>query len=149
AVYRWLTGPSRDRPAMVRLGPQEAFGGLRLWLALREPGFCDLYAVGEMADRGIVPCLAEWPGQWKLCSTCGVLGEAGLCVFARAADRSPPPEEDARGPAGAATPSSRVVIRSFGPDRTLLDSLASQVLAWDAAGRPDIDKLRIRAYSAE
>jgi protein-L-isoaspartate(D-aspartate) O-methyltransferase len=130
AAYHWLTGPSHDGPAMTRVHPGEAFGGLRLWLALREPGFCDLHAMGEMADRGLVPCLAEWPGQWKLCSTCGLLTETGLCVFARA------------------EPSPRTVIRGFGPNRTLAPYLADQVLAWDAAGRPSSEKLRIRAYPA-
>jgi protein-L-isoaspartate(D-aspartate) O-methyltransferase len=152
AVYRWLTGPGRDGPIPTRVLPREAYGGLRLWLALREPGFCDLYAVGEMADRGIVPCLAEWPGEWKLCSTSGLLAEAGLCVLARTADRggvayahsepaSSAPEEPAR--------EASVSIRSFGPDDALARRLAEQVAAWDAAGRPAIEKLRIRAYPAE
>jgi hypothetical protein len=159
-----LTGPGRDGPIPTRVLPREAYGGLRLWLALREPGFCDLYAVGEMADRGIVPCLAEWPGEWKLCSTSGLLGEAGLCVLARTADRggvayahsepasSAPEAGGAEGAFWGPDPGAReasVSIRSFGPDDALARRLAEQVAAWDAAGRPAIEKLRIRAYPAE
>jgi protein-L-isoaspartate(D-aspartate) O-methyltransferase len=146
AAFRWLTEPSHDWPTMVRVRRGEAFGGLRLWLALREPGYCDLYAVGEMAAREIVPDLVEWAGQWPLHCTCGLLGDAGLCVLARADGPSSPVEEPARGAAPAADPAARVVIRSFGPDLTLAPYLAEQIRAWDAAGRPSIENLRIRAY---
>jgi len=66
AIYQWLTGPSRDWPITIRVTTGEAFGRLRLWLALHETGLCDLTAEGELADRGIVPYLFGWnSGGWN------------------------------------------------------------------------------------
>jgi protein-L-isoaspartate(D-aspartate) O-methyltransferase len=137
-LYEWLTGPSRDWP-LPEANLSLVQSGLQLWLALREPGFCFLNAWGEMAARPFVPSIFPvHPGQrWRF--ACGLFGKAGLAVLAvpsngaSPADHDPPP----------------LVVRSYGPDASLADRLVEQVRAWDAAGRPSSERLRIRAYPRE
>ena len=50
AVYDVLKGAAVDLPTGVKVTGREAYGGLVLWLALREPGFCWLEAAGPEAD---------------------------------------------------------------------------------------------------
>jgi hypothetical protein len=53
-------------------------------------------------------------------------------------------------PRDAAAPATcHLFVRSFGPDETLAHQLADQLAAWDTAGRPSTDRLRIRAYPPE
>jgi protein-L-isoaspartate(D-aspartate) O-methyltransferase len=162
-IYQWLTGPSRDWTTSVRAMPRELFGDLRLWLALREPRFCDVNAWGEGATRSFVPSMfATQPEQrWRF--TSGLLDEGGLAVFThssaatpssddgaahpRAGARSAGPGPGPEGRADRSAPCPRpLVIRSFGPDETLAHRLMEQVTAWDEAGRPSTERLRIRAY---
>ena len=134
AVYRWLSDPSEDDPTGIYATPGEViFGGLPLWLSLREPGFCVLTAEGEMADRGIVPRVMGYSGEWSSCWTNGLLGDDGLCVFVR------PPEQ----PAGP--PAFELLVRGFGSSTELAGRLIRQVRRWEAAGRPSSDRIRIRA----
>lgn len=44
------------------------------------------------------------------------------------------------------SPPFELFVRSFGPDQTLAQRLIAQVTAWEAAGRPGTDGLRLRAY---
>lgn len=142
AAYQWLTGPSHDWPTAVRVTPLEVWGGLNLWLALREPGLCRLYAEGELAERGLVPFLFGVPGRF--CGTAGLVGEAGLCTLMRPPDHSPSINEQ---------PDDSVpfelFVRSFGPDDALARRLMEQTTAWDAAGRPSLKGVRIRAYPGD
>lgn len=142
-AYRWLTGPSHDRPAAARVTPGEIWGGLSLWLALREPGLCGLTATGRLADSGIVPCLFGYGGESKSCFTSGLLGEGGLCVLIRQPGQTQAPGD----PAGPEP--FDLHVRSFGPDDTLSHRLIEQIAAWDAAGRPSTKGLSIRAYPRE
>jgi hypothetical protein len=143
ASYRLLIGPSRDLPTTLRVTPGEACR-LRQWLALHETRFCDLNAAGEMLDRGIAPYLFGWnSGGWKLCCTAGLLTEACLCLLTRPPDQTLSLEQ----PRGSEP--FDLFVRSFGPDETLAHQLMEQVRAWDAAGRPSTDRLRIRAYPPE
>jgi len=139
AIYALLTGPARDQPTVVRATPREVWRGLQLWLVLREPGLCGLSAEGEMAERGIVPCLLEISGGWKWCFTAGLLGEASLSVLMRPPDDSPAMDNPDDSPL-------ELFVRSFGPDNTSAQRLIEHVTAWDAAGRPSSEGLRIRAY---
>ncbi len=141
-LYEWLIGPNQDWPTAEVTLPH-AHLGRQLWLALRESGYCFLNAWGDVAGHPFVPSIYPvHPGQrWRF--ACGLLGEAGLAVLAHPssgafpADHGPPP-----------SPAS-LVVRSYGPDTSLADRLVEQVLAWDAAGRPSTERLRIRAYPRE
>ena len=129
AAYGLLSRPSTDRSTGVTASPGEVmFGGLALWLSLREPSLCILSADGQIADRGLVPCFMENSGEWRRCWTTGLLGDESLSVFTSS-------DND-----------DKLHVRSYGRGTEFSDRLVEQVSAWDAAGRPSSDGLRVRAY---
>ena len=139
-VYRLLCGPSEDFPSGVQGNPGEViYGGLGLWLSLHEPHLCVLSSEGQLADKGIVPCFLMIQTVQKLCVTGGLLGDEELCVFVRH------PELDSSEPA-ANPQSSEFFVRSYGCVNRLAKQLITQTRAWDAAGRPSSNGLRMRAY---
>ncbi len=144
AVYGWLTGPARDWPAGVHVTLHELWSGVNLWLILHDEGDdCSLTAWGEMAERGIVPCLVGDTAAEKWCATGGVLTDQGLALLTRLPDPSPSLSrlrEQA---------SFDLYVRSYGPDDTPTQRLIERVKAWDSAGRPSSTGLRIRAYPPE
>lgn len=133
-IYERLSGPSRDRPTGVRLTERDVWRSLSLWLALREPHLFGLSAEGEMAERDLVPPLLGLSGKWKWRMTSGVLSEHGLAVLTRV-----PIDQDENA-------SFELYVRSFGAADDAARRLVEQVRAWDAAGRPASEGLRIRAY---
>lgn len=140
-VYGLLSDPSKDRSSGVHASPSEVIlGGLALWLSLREPGLCGLWAEGQLADRGMVPCFMEYRGEWRICWTIGLLGDEELCVFVR------PPKQDSSSEQLDGSQTFELFVRSFGPGTELARRLVEQARAWDAAGRPSSNGLRIRAY---
>lgn len=140
AVYRLLTGPSKDYSVSVRATPWEGtFGGLGFWLALHEPNLCGLFAEGEIVDRDVVPYLYGNSGEWKRIWTIGLLEDDALCVLVKPpgqpfSDSSEPRDE------------FELFVRSFGSDDSLAKRLIDQVVTWDSIGRPSNQGLRIRAY---
>lgn len=143
AITEWLKGPARDRPTGVRVRAMEAFGALSQWLALREPGYCFLSALGDAADRGVLPDLFGWSSisTVRQSHTIGVFGEVGLCLCMRPPD-SPPA---AWAGAGALAP-FELFVRTLGLDDGLAARVVERIRAWDAAGRPSRQGMRIRAY---
>lgn len=139
-LYRWLNDPYQDRATGVETGLREIWNSLSLWLALANQPHCTLSAQGDIVDKNIVPHLFSFDGESKWCSSSGLLGESGLALLMR------PPEPPAAESANESPPSFPLFARSFGPDKTIAHRLVAQVQAWDAAGRPDIEGLRIRAY---
>ena len=139
-AYDWLTGPSKDKPTTVAAAPGEVvYGGLGLWLGLREPDLCGLHAIGDQAN-GPVPPLVEFnSGTSKYAVAVGLLGEHGMCLFAR-----PPGQhaEEATDRPGEV----ELHVRSYGEGEDLAERLTDHVIAWDDAGRPSLEGLRIRAY---
>ena len=141
AAYGLLSGPSEAQSTGVRAKSGEViFGGLALWLSLREPDLCVLSAEGQIADRGIVPCLMGYSGEWRRCWTIGLLGDEGLCVFIR------PPNPDSSSNRADDPEAMELFVRSFGLGTELAVRLVEHVRAWDAAARPSSEGLRIRAY---
>ena len=140
-IYGLLSGPGEDQPSGVHANPGEVvFGGLALWLSLREPGLWSLSAEGQAADRGIVPCFLAIQAIQKGCATIGLLGDEGLCVFVRL------PKQDSSSDSIGGSQTFELFVRSFGPGTELARRLVEQARAWDAAGRPSSNGLRIRAY---
>ncbi|PKB83315.1 MAG: hypothetical protein BZY88_02405 [SAR202 cluster bacterium Io17-Chloro-G9] len=141
AVYGLLSQPSRDRSTGIHATPGDVvFGGLALWLSLRESGLCGIHAEGHSAGRAIEPCLLEYPGEGRRCWTIGLLGDEDLCVFVRSTNQAFSSEE-------LDVPQNlELLVRNFGPQSELGDRLVQQVIAWDGAGRPASEGLRIRVY---
>jgi protein-L-isoaspartate(D-aspartate) O-methyltransferase len=142
AVYGLLSDPTELRSTGIRVSPREViFGGLALWLGVQEPGFCVLYAGGEVADRGIVPGVMEFSGEWRSCWTNGLLADGSLCVFVRSPDQL-----SASGQPADPQQPFELLVRSFGSRTELAERLAQQVRRWDGAGRPANDLLRLKVH---
>jgi protein-L-isoaspartate(D-aspartate) O-methyltransferase len=136
AVYGLLEGAPTDLPTGTDVLAREVGGSLTLWLALREPGFCWLEAVGAGADEQPVPELYAVPGKYR--SACGVLERTSAAFYMR------PPGGSA--PTGAGEPKPfELYVRNFGRSAETARRLCEHARAWNAAGRPGSDGLRIRA----
>lgn len=139
-IYRWLQEPSALEATAVQVALAEIWRGLNLWLALREPRLCELAASGEQVERGLVPCLFTFGGNWRSCFTVGLLDCEGLALLSR-----PPHNQATNGEVDTLA----LWVWCYGPDETLGGQLRQAVEAWDAAGRPGTEGLRIRAYPAD
>jgi len=135
AVYDVLKGAAVDLPTGVKVTGREAYGGLVLWLALREPGFCWLEAAGPEADARSVPPLFAVAGKYR--SAVGVFDAGGAGFYMR------PPGDSLE--AEAAPRPFELYVRALGQGDGIARRLCRQAQAWDAAGRPGTDGLRIRA----
>jgi protein-L-isoaspartate(D-aspartate) O-methyltransferase len=140
AIYAWLIGASSDWATGVVVTPEEVWGGLSLWLAIREPSLCSLSAEGAPAESGIVPYFLGFTRPALARFTGGLLDEASLCVLMRP-HGLPPATDEADSPAAF-----ELFVRGFGPQDTLARRLIEQIATWDATGRPAIRGLQIRAY---
>lgn len=136
-LYRLLTGSHADWRTPLRVTPFEILDGLSPWLALRNPSSCILTAEGEVADRGLVPYLFGNAGS--TCLSGGLLEDDTLCMLMR-------PPDHRLGTNTYASAAFPLYIRSFGPNRQLVRRLIEQITAWDAAGRPTTDRMRVKAY---
>jgi protein-L-isoaspartate(D-aspartate) O-methyltransferase len=145
AMYTALTSPYRDTATGIRVTPREV-GGLRLWLALLDAGFCYLYAEGAMTQRGLVPFLAGDPGTFV--TAMGLAEETTLCLLILSPNAHPQLDQ----PLDADKP-VELVARSFDTGTALSRRLTAQAIAWEKAGRPfawspqwTIQRGRISAY---
>jgi hypothetical protein len=142
-VYEWLTGDSTDWDANVQVAAHEIVCGLARWLALREPDRGRLVAWDNMVESNMVPSLIGLNGRPQV-STWMLLGETGLAALMRPPGHPAPLMEyrDLVTPG----PSFALFVRQFGADESLAQRLVARIQAWDAAGRPSSDRMRIRAY---
>jgi protein-L-isoaspartate(D-aspartate) O-methyltransferase len=142
AVEMLLGDGQRDIPAGIRLTPGQAFGGLILWLALQEPGFC--WLEGAAGDDARVPLLFGRAGRFR--STAGVLEPKGACFLMRPPGEPPPAELVPLRCEVPDPPPFDLFVRGFGAAGALIDRVLAHARVWDGAGRPGTDGLRIRAY---
>ncbi|MGH6689589.1 MAG: methyltransferase, FxLD system [Gammaproteobacteria bacterium] len=138
AAYRLLTAPSHDESTGIVATVGEVFGGIYLWLALHTVAFVQL----GVADSALpdAPCLLRIPG--KLGLTAGLCGDHGMALLDLAAEDDPPTGlDDPRW--------FEISMRNFGRDVEAGRELAALTRAWDDAGRPGTDGLRVAAYPIE
>jgi len=139
AMVRALKAIPVELPTGINATRREACGTLSLWLALQDSNSCllSIYADPSVVDRSAVPLLVEWAaGDKKQRSTRALLGNEGLVALSR------PP--DAR--VGDGETSAPLSIVSLRAQPELGERMRTHLLAWDAAGRPRTDALRISAY---
>jgi protein-L-isoaspartate(D-aspartate) O-methyltransferase len=136
-LYDALTGQHKELPTAVRCTVPE-IDVLRLWLASRDPCFCDLYAEGETTKRSIVPSLLQMPFPPARVHTFGLAEAATLCVLNYPADQISAPKHFFD-----RTALYDLVVRCYGPDLALAQRLVEQIDAWQTAGKP---LARLRAY---
>jgi protein-L-isoaspartate(D-aspartate) O-methyltransferase len=137
----WLAGPAQDIAAGLQVTPSELWAGLSLWLALNEPQLVTLSARGEAVQSS--PCLfllgAASSTPWSI--TMGMAGSEGMAFFSRPPDWSISAERPSE-----ETEPFELHIRAFGPGETVAGQLRQHALAWDVAGRPGPDGMRVRVY---
>jgi len=141
AAYDLLAGSTRTSPTTISATAREVWSGLMLWLALDDPSFCEVFAIGEHTATGAVPYLFGLAGSF--CRTAGLFEDGRLSLLSRSPERKPPEAA----PPGA--PPFELYLRSAGPDDRLAHRLLARIVAWDAAGRPSTRGLRIRAWPLE
>ncbi|MFI6532179.1 methyltransferase, FxLD system [Nonomuraea sp. NPDC050547] len=101
----------------VRAGMGEVSVGLSLWLAIRDPRWCTLYG-----DSKLLPSAPVAHGGVRM--TSGLAVDGGLAVL-----------------------TDELAALGFGPrGPELADGLAAHVAAWQEAGRPAADGLRVEAW---
>ena len=142
AIHGLLTGTGTDLPTGVWASTGETqFGGLGLWLALNQPGLSTLHAEGEQSESVVVPWLFRVDsGGWKAAWARALLGPQGMAVVTR------DPRVPSHGERSEASERFKLVVRSYGSDGSPGARLIEQIKAWDSAGRPYIEGLRLRAY---
>jgi protein-L-isoaspartate(D-aspartate) O-methyltransferase len=131
-LYALLKGPYRDFATEIQAVQYEIFDSLNLWLGIHEPGYFRLWGEGEQTQ--FVPPLLAFKQAHR--ATFGLLSANSLCALVRS------PAE----PSERQTEIFSLVVRLFGPDEALASRLIDQVIAWNDAGRPDTNRLHIRAY---
>ncbi len=133
ALYDLFTSPSRERKTEFQVTYREVFEDLSLWLAVHDSNFFILHAEGEAEEIAFVPDLYGVPGRMHVAY--GLREEGAACVLIR----SPQPSPENASPFD-------LHLRSYGPDTGLEGRLLARLRAWDAAGRPASERVKIRAY---
>jgi len=146
-AYGWLTGRRVDWETHVEVAVSEVIGGLGMWLAVHEPTMGRLAAWDARVTEEIVPPLYGLGQARKVVFSSTLVGERGLAALMR------PPGQSATlvdySELFASGPSFTLFVRQFGADEVLARRLVDHIQAWDAAGRPSTDGLRVRAYKRE
>jgi hypothetical protein len=136
--------PGKDWPVGVEVSVWDVMiGSLWTWLTLHESQLCKLSAQSEMVERNIVPPLFAVDRKLKLTGTVILVDETGLAALMRPPDQPVPfvPIDQVFTPV-----LFPLYVRQFGSNDSVAQRLITQVQAWDAAGRPSFDGMRIRAY---
>jgi len=137
-----LDDPGPTVAVGVTASSREVYGGLWRWLAFTEPDTALLSYAGTKpgADASGVPALFEFArhGLTGQASPC-LLGPGGFAVLDLAA-----PAVAVEGPVRYRT--LELAVGGYGEAGQQAARLAGLVTAWDAAGRPGIDRLHIDAY---
>jgi protein-L-isoaspartate(D-aspartate) O-methyltransferase len=144
-LYSFLTGASKDWAVDVEVLLWDVLvGNLWTWLALHEPRMCKLFAKGDMVERNIVPPLLAIDAKQRSTATGVLADQRGIVALMRPPDE-PAPLVPMDKVFASETPFP-LYLRQFGPDDSITQGLITQIQAWDAAGRPSFDRMRIRAY---
>jgi protein-L-isoaspartate(D-aspartate) O-methyltransferase len=126
----------------VTASSREVFGGVRRWLGFQDLDTALLSYAGskEGAQTSGVPAVFPFTrhGLTGQASPC-ILGPAGFAALDLAG-----PAATAEGPARQRT--LELAVRGYGEAGQQAARLAGLVTAWDAAGRPGLDRLHIDAY---
>ncbi len=143
-AFRALNSTPQDEATGIPVDFAELWG-LRLWLALREPHFCELYAKGEAARESSFPSLLRITDTFI--ATIGLYERGTWSLLSL--------EEDTTAAKDHMRP-FKLMVRRFGPERALTQRLQEQVTAWESAGHPFVwsaqgtmEGMRIRACPLE
>jgi protein-L-isoaspartate(D-aspartate) O-methyltransferase len=137
-----LDAPGPSVAVGVTASSREVVGGLRRWLAFQDSdtALLSYTGAGPGAEASGVPAVFDFTprGLTGRASPC-LLGPAGFAAL----DLAGPATAD-EGPVRHRT--LELAVRGYGQAGQQAVRLADLVTAWDAAGRPGIDRLHIDAY---
>jgi protein-L-isoaspartate(D-aspartate) O-methyltransferase len=143
AVAEWIRRPSGSLAAGVRANALAVGRSLNLWLALHDHRFCSLTVEVSAAASGEQSFVPYLYGHGPIRTSVGLLGEQGLALVSRQADPTGDADADEW---SADAPSTELEVYDFGAEAGLAERLQALVRDWDAAGRPNGDRLSVRAY---
>jgi protein-L-isoaspartate(D-aspartate) O-methyltransferase len=135
AVLEFMKSPPRELPTDLVVAPRERYNAIVVWLALHEPTSAWFSAQWLAVSTGLVPAFFD-PDPMAV-STFGLFERSGVALLVRPATR---PDER---PGDIA-----IGVRCYG-DPEVGQRLHAALLAWDHAGRPSLDRLRVRAIPIE
>ena len=142
-VYDLLVGESKDWAVDIEVtGGDVLHGSLWTWLVFHEPQARRLIAKGEMVGQNIVPPLIGFDGKERSAGTVVLLDKAGLVALMRPPDQPLPLFTQDK--LAASDLPFALFIRQFGANDSITQRLITEIRAWNAAGRPALEK--IRAY---
>ena len=142
-VYDLLVGESKDWAVDIEVtGGDVLHGSLWTWLVFHEPQARRLIAKGEMVGQNIVPPLIGFDGKERIAGTVVLLDKAGLVALMRPPDQPLPLFTQDK--LAASDLPFALFIRQFGANDSITERLITEIRAWNAAGRPALEK--IRAY---
>jgi len=148
AMYTWLRGARTLHRTTVTVTLAEFFGGVNLWVVLHENDTCALHASGAVAEQGILPGLLGTTTLGPSYFTSGMRSDTGVCVLSGPPHQPPPRQQWPLHLLSDEQP-FELWVCSFGSDLRLAERLMAHLAAWDTAGRPTTQNLRIRAYPLE
>ncbi len=143
----WLNDARKDWAAGVKVALREVMDGLPIWLAAHEPGLARLSAMGDLADRGIIPPLVGFAGEWKSAHTVVLVESDGLAALMRSPGQVAPLEDLDK--AFADPTPFELYVRQFGPGGKAARRLLKIIQGWDQAGKPASASSHLRAIPAE
>jgi protein-L-isoaspartate(D-aspartate) O-methyltransferase len=143
----WLDDPGKDWASGVTVALREVLDGLPIWLVAHEPRFAHLSAMGELAERGMIPSLLGFGGEWKSVHTFALVQADGLAALMRPPGQAAPLED--MNELGADTTPFELYVRQLGPGEQAARRLLEIVQGWDQAGKPGSASLHLRAIPTE
>jgi len=147
-VYDLLVGESKDWAVDIEVTAGDVLhGSLWTWLVFREPQARKLVAKGDMVEQNIVPPLIGIDGKERSASTVVLLDKAGLVALMRPPDQ-PLPLFTLDKLVASDLPFA-LFIRQFGANDLLTQRLITEIQAWNATGRPVIEKIRAYPRNSE
>ncbi len=143
----WLDDPRNDWATGVRVSVRQVLDGLPIWLVAHEPGFAHLSAMGELADRDVIPPLFGFGGEWKSVHTVALVQTDGWAALMRPPGQAVPLED--MNELGADPTPFELYVRQLGPGERAARRLLEIVQGWDQAGKPGSASLHLRAIPTE
>ena len=127
-IRRLLEGPRELRPTGLEVTAQELIDGFQIWLVLHDQEMCTVQAAGPWLDWPPLLPMAQVPGQFK--GAGGIFDGRGIALLAFDHKTD-----------------SALSIASYGDaSPSLVRRLADHLSAWQAAGRPGRERLRLRYF---
>lgn len=122
-----VTRRAVERRLVPTFSADETFGGLALWLALHDPGYCTLDAAWRKDETPPIPVVATFRSGdsmigWSPASFDGL----SLAVLGR---------ED-----------HQLAVHAYGDDTAAAERFAYTITDWDVAGRPGSGLLTLRVH---